>query len=263
MLALTLLPARAMLSSIMNGKVYLIGIGPGQAECITPEALSALAQTQLVIGHKDCLLLVSVHLKGKEIIEDCMSPLERSHLAVDKALSGHIVAILSIGHPGIYAIASTFYGYLRRNKIKLDVEVIPGLTLADYASARLGSPLGNDFAVISLADRASSWESIKQRIKATVAADFVLVIYNPLGKLDNRRIKTALKIISVYRAPGTPLALLTAVATKQEIIKQTFLSRINLQDITVDTLVIVGNSRTFIYEGKMITPRPYKAGVGY
>jgi precorrin-3B C17-methyltransferase len=263
MLALTLLPAGAMLSFIMKGKVYLIGVGPGQVDCITPQALSALAQTQLVIGHQDCMELVSVYLKGKEIIKDRMSPLERSHLAVDKALSGQVVAILSTGHPGIYAIASTFFGYLHRNKIKLDVEVVPGLTLADYVSARLGSPLGNDFAVISLADRASSWESIKTRLEAAVSADFVLVFYNPLGKLDNRRIKAALKIISVYRAPGTPLALLTAAATTKEITRQTSLGQINLQDISVDTLVVVGNSRTFIYEDKMVTPRPYRVGVGY
>jgi len=106
---------------------------------MTPRALSCLAQAQVVIGHKNCLELVSAYLKDKTLIEDHMSPLERSRLAAEKACSGEIVAILSTGHPGTYAIASTFFGYLQQYGLKVDTEVIPGLTLADYASAKLGS----------------------------------------------------------------------------------------------------------------------------
>jgi precorrin-3B C17-methyltransferase len=247
----------------MSGKVFLIGIGPGWADDMTPRALSCLAQAQVVIGHKDCLELVSTYLKDKTLIEDHMSPLERSRLAAEEACSGEIVAILSTGHPGTYAIASTFFGYLQQYGLKVDTEVIPGLTLADYASAKLGSPLGNDLATISLADMADSWISIRKRLSAAAKADFVLVIYNPLGKLGTRRIKTAFEIISGSRAPDTPVALLSAAASKAERLQTVALECIDPESIAVDTLIIVGNSRTFMYEGKMITPRSYKDGVGY
>ena len=247
----------------MNGKIWLIGLGPGHPGYIAPAALSTLEQTSVVIGQPETLRLVAGHLAGKEIIEENLSPVERSALAASRASSGDQVAILSIGHPGIYAIASTLLAYLRRQHLKLEVETIPGMTLADYAAARLGSPLGSDFAAISLADRAGRWSEIMDRAEKVLAADLVLVIYNPLGKLGRRRIARLINRALAIRGAATPVGILSGAATSQEEANVGTLGRFPLDDIEIDTLVIIGNSRTRIYAGKMIALRPYRAGLGY
>ncbi len=247
----------------MDGKIYLIGLGPGREDCITPQALEALAKSQAVIGHPEAFRLLSGRMEGKEVIADSISPLARSRLAATMACEGRAVAVLSSGHPGIFAIASTLFGYLKRRRLKLEVEVVTGMTLADYAAARLGSPLGADFAVISLADQAGSRASTREHIKQALAADFVLVIYNPLGKLGARRMKAVIKQALLCRLPSTPVGLLTDAGGGGERITITTLGELSLDDIKIDTLVIIGSTKTYLYLGKMITPRPYREGVGY
>ena len=247
----------------MNGKIWLIGLGPGHPECITPQALSAIAVSRIVIGQPEATRLVYTYLASKEVITSALSPVERSALATARATEGHQVGILSIGHPGIYAIASTLLAYLRRRRLKVEVEIIPGMTLADYAAARLGSPLGGDFAVISLADRASRWAAILNRAEKALEADLILVIYNPLGKLGQRRIKIIMDRARALRGAATPVGLLTGAATPSEEMVVTTLEWLELDDIKVDTLVIVGDSKTRLYGKKMVALRPYSARLGY
>ena len=192
-LTLARLPKYAI--GIMNGKVYLVGIGSGNRDDMTYGAAAALKKAEVIIGQKSCIDLLWKSVVGKEVIAADMSPVERSKTAVDIALTGRDAAIVSTGDSGIYAIASTFFGYLKDKNIALDVDVVPGLTLAGIAAARLGSPLGHDFAVISLADQATGWESIKKRLKAAAEADFVTVLYNPVGKLGYQRLKEAVSIL--------------------------------------------------------------------
>jgi len=247
----------------MNGKIYLIGLGPGREDCITPQALEALARSQAVIGHKEAFRLLSGRLEGKEVIVDAMSPVKRSRLAAGMAGEGRVVAVLSSGHPGIYAIAGTLLSYLKRRRLKMEVTVIPGMTLADYAAAVLGSPLGADFAVISLADQAGSWSSTRNRMKQALAADFVLVIYNPLGKLGARRMRAVIKHAFACRLPSTAVGMVTDAGQAAELVSITTLGALSMDDIKIDSLLIIGSSKTFIYADKMITPRPYREGVGY
>ena len=247
----------------MSETVYLVGIGPGPRENITPEALAALKKARVVIGHRECIDLIKALIKNKEVIADNLSPIERSRIAVEKAQSGQDVAIVSIGDPGTYAIASTFLAYLKDNQINLSVKVIPGLTLASYAAGRLGSPLGHDVATISLADQAIPWINIKKRLEAAASADFVVTLYNPTGKLGTRRVKEALSLIRNFRPAGTPVGLLRQAASRDEELELTTLDKVSPAAIQSDTLVIIGNSQTFIYTGYMVTPRAYKEGVGY
>lgn len=240
-----------------------MGVGPGDVQHMTPEAKSVLKKADVIIGQKDCLAPLKPLLRSKELNSAELSPVGRSRLAVERARAGKAVAIVSPGHPGVYAIASTLFGYLRKQKVDVEVEVVPGLTLADYASARLGSPLGQDFAVISLADRATSWNDTRKRLVAALEADFVLVLYNPRGKLGARRIRETLKLTLQYRPKSTPVSLLSRAATPEESLDITTLGKLSLDDITIDTLVIIGSTKTFVYRGKMITPRAYKEGVGY
>jgi precorrin-3B C17-methyltransferase len=261
--ALTLVYAAAMLFPIMIGIIYLIGIGPGEAAHITPEARAVIKKAQTLIGQKASFRSIRRLVQGKEIIAKNMSPPARSRLAIARAQSGCCVAIISSGHPGIFAIASTFFEYLKNNDIDIPVKVIPGLTLADYAAARLGSPLGHDFAVLSLADQATDWAETKQRLMSALAADFVIVLYNPIGKIGAERIREAFNLALDCRAPGTPVGLVTDAASKKEQLGITDIIHVNPDMITLNTLVIIGNSRSYIYAGKLITPRPYEPGIGY
>ena len=201
--------------------------------------------------------------RGKEVIAERQSPLERSRLAVEKAQAGQDVAIISSGDPGIYAIAATFLDYLKENNIMLDVKVVPGVGLAGYAASRLGAPLGNDSASITLTDQGTPWPVIKKRLEAAAAADFVIVIYNPFGKLGPSRLQEALKIIAECRPAQTPVGVLSQAATLEEKTQITTLGEVDVSALPVDTLLIIGNSQSYIRDGKMVTPRLYREGVGY
>ncbi|MGA3093793.1 MAG: precorrin-3B C(17)-methyltransferase [Dehalococcoidales bacterium] len=247
----------------MSATVYLVGIGPGQAELVTPEALAAIQKVSVVIGQPECLALVKALTRGKEIIAKRQSPLERSRLAVEKAQAGQDVAIISSGDPGVYAIATTFLDYLRENNITLDVKVIPGVGLAAYAAARLGAPLGNDSASITLTDQGTTWPVIKKRLEAAASADFVIVIYNPFGKLGPSRLQEALQIIAESRTAQTPVGVLSKAATPEEKAQLTTLGELRFMPLPVDTIIIIGNSQSYVRSGKMVTPRLYRQGIGY
>ena len=247
----------------MNGTVYLVGLGPGRAGLITPEALAVIQKVPVAIGQPECLALVQKLVSGKEIVFERQSPLERSRLAVEKARSGKDVAVVSSGDPGTFAIASTFLGYLRDNDISLDVRVIPGMNLAGYAASLLGAPLGNDWVSISLTDQGTPWDITRRRLEAAAEADFVIAIYNPIGKLGPSRLKKMFGIISGFRTAETPVGLVSRAASHDEKIIITTVASMEGVTIPVDTLVIIGNSQSYARDGKFNTPRVYKEGTGY
>ncbi|MCL2149556.1 MAG: precorrin-3B C(17)-methyltransferase [Dehalococcoidia bacterium] len=247
----------------MTGTVYLIGLGPGGVAYLTPEARNSLKGVDVVIGHASNLRQVGRLVRDKEIHALERNPLERACLAATRAGEGHNVAIVSLGHPGIYAIASTFFSYLKENGLDIPVVVVPGLTLGDYVAAKLGSPLGADHAVISLADRAGHWRDIKARLVAALVADLVIVIYNPRGKLGASRLQHVITLALLVRPGETPVGLVTDAASLREKVSVSPLAMLNSRDIKANTLLVIGSRASFIYRGKMITPRTYRLGVGY
>ncbi|UCG55397.1 MAG: precorrin-3B C(17)-methyltransferase [Dehalococcoidia bacterium] len=247
----------------MNGKIYLVGIGPGNRDDVTPRAAKVLKNVQVIIGHKSCLDQLWKLVIGKEVVAGEMTPVERAGVALEKAQEGNDVAVVSSGDIGIYAFASTFFSHLKERDLEMDVEVVPGVTVASAAAALLGSPLGHDLAIISLADQATTWQNIKRRLISAAEADFVVVLYNPVGKVGSGRIKEAIKILMEYRESITPVGIVTGATTEQEQVLITTLGQVSVDTIETDTIVIVGNSETYIYNGRMITPREYIQGLGY
>ncbi len=247
----------------MNGRIYLVGVGPGSRENITPRAAKVLKNVQVIIGHKTCLDLLWKIVIGKEVVAGEMTPIERAAMAVEKARQGRDVAVVSSGDIGIYAFASTFFSYLRDKGLKLEVEVIPGVTVASAAAALLGSPLGRDFATISLADQATGWSDIKSRLISAAESDFVVVLYNPRGKIGSKRVAEAIKILLNYGQAATPVGIVTSATTGQEKVIIATLGEVSVGEIETDTIVIVGNSETYVYNGRMVTPRGYIEGLGY
>lgn len=247
----------------MTGKVYLVGIGTGSAGDLTPRARDAITEAGVVIGHEASLKAIAGLTGSKRMPGGLSSPLERSRAAVDCARRGETAAIISAGDPGVYAIAATFFNYLKENSITVKVEIIPGITTATSAAALLGSPLGNDFAVISLADQAGRWPATRCRIEQAASADFVIVLYNPLGKLGPRRLEELADILGVFRQPATPVGLVRHAGGEKEAVRVACLSELSVSGIDNDTLVIIGNSSTYVYDGWMVTPRAYQPGLGY
>lgn len=252
-----------MLTVIMKGKIYLVGIGTGCQDDLTPRARNAITVAKVVIGHSFSLDQILPLLDGKEVTGQDMNPLERSSTAVEKSLAGETVAIISTGDPGIYAIASTFFSYLKERGVTVPVEVIPGISTSSSAAARLGSPLGNDFAVISLADQSGCWLSTLERLKQAAASDFVLVLYNPLGKLGRERVSAACQALQPLKDPQTVVGLVRGAGSDHESAEFTTLKLLSRIKITGDSLIIIGNSTTFIYENWMVAPRAYQPGLGY
>ena len=243
----------------MAGKVYLIGLGPGLRECITKQAFDAVESCSVIISPPDALPILTDELRGKELITDKMSPVERSRMAIDYAEKGAVIGILSVGHPGFYAIATTFLDVLGDRE--MDVEIVPGMTMLDYASAKMGSPLGRDYSVISLSDQASPWEEIRERAFRAIDADMVTVIYNPVGKVGDSRLREIVGYAKSVR--NSVVGLLICVEFGQEKIVFTDVEHFPFEEITVATLVMIGNSYTKIVGGRMLTPRPYAPGKGY
>ncbi|MFH1662984.1 MAG: precorrin-3B C(17)-methyltransferase [Chloroflexota bacterium] len=247
----------------MDGKIYLVGVGPGSRDDVTPRAAKVLKNVQVIIGHKACLDPLWKLVTGKEIVAGEITPVERAAMAVEKARQGRDVAVVSSGDIGIYAFASTFFSHLREKGLELEVEVIPGITVASAVASLLGSPLGHDFAVISLADRATEWSDIKRRLISAAESDFVVVFYNPIGKAGSERVEEAVSILLKYREADTPVGIVTGVATEQEKVLVTTLGEMSAGEVETDTMVIAGNSETYVYNGRMVTPRGYIEGVGY
>jgi precorrin-3B C17-methyltransferase len=188
--------------------------------------------------------------------------LERAELALDQALAGESVALVSGGDAGVYGMASVVFELACSRGIALgpgglDLEVVPGTPAVTAAAALLGAPLSHDFACISLSDRLTPWEEIERRLDLTAQADLVIALYNPKSRGRTRQYGRALEIISHRRSCDTPVGIVSRAGREGEKVLVATLGRAGEADVDMQTLVIVGNSRSFTYLGYMITPRGY------
>ncbi len=188
---------------------------------------------------------------------------DRCDKAVDLALDGNKVAVICSGDPGIYAMAGLVLEIARgkgqrAERNSLPIEIIPGISALNASAARLGAPLMHDFASISMSDLLTPWELIEKRLEAAASADFVIAIYNPKSKGRQEHIGKARDIILKFRSPDTPVGIVRAATRDDEKIVITDLNRMLENEIDMQSTVIIGNSQTFTWEGRMITPRGYQ-----
>lgn len=241
-----------------KGKLYIVGIGPGGADHITFAAKKAIESSTTIVGYKTYLELIHDLLSGKEVISSGMTKeIDRAWQAISRARDGEIVSLVSGGDPGIYAMAGLVFEILCNKNLDLEMEVIPGIAAINGCAARLGAPLMHDFASISLSDLLTPWKVIEKRLHHAAAADFVIVLYNPKSKKRTEHIQKAQDIIMKYRAPETPAGIVTAATRKEETVVVTTLKKIAEAHIGMQSTVIIGNSKSFIWNGYMITPRGY------
>ncbi|WP_166245612.1 precorrin-3B C(17)-methyltransferase [Paenibacillus turpanensis] len=246
-----------------RGKLLIIGFGPGSAEHITERARTALQESDVVIGYNTYVDLIRDLMTGQQIVRTGMTEeVSRAQEAVRQAEMGKKVAVISSGDAGVYGMAGLVYEVLIEKGWKeaqgVEVEVIPGISAINSCASLLGAPVMHDACTISLSDHLTPWETIAKRIEAAAYADFVIALYNPRSGRRTRQIVETQAILLKHRSPDTPVGLVKSAYRDREHVVVTTLSKMLENDIGMLTTVIIGNSTTFVYDGKIITPRGYQ-----
>lgn len=225
--------------------------------------MAALEDCQVAVGYKVYLAQAQRWLEGKRTISRGMTQeLERAELALELALAGERVAVVSGGDPGIYAMAAVVFELARSRGVTLGaeglaVEVIPGVPAVAAAAALLGAPLSHDFACISLSDRLTPWEEIERRLELAARAELVIALYNPKSRGRSWQYGRALEVIGRHRAGETPVGVVSRAGREGQRVEVTTLAQAGRAEVDMQTLVIVGNSRSFTWGDFMVTPRGY------
>lgn len=229
---------------------------------MTVQALKAVAEAETVVGYDVYVDLVRHLCGGKEILSTGMrKEVDRCRMALDAALQGKNVAFVCSGDAGIYGMAGIMLE-VARDHPEVAVEVIPGVTAAGFCAARLGAPLGHDFAAISLSDLLTPWETIEKRLRLAAEADFIICLYNPRSKKRHDYLDRAVEYILDHRAASTPCGYVKNAGRAGEEAHVCRLDELAARDIDMFTTVIVGNSQTRPVNGKLVTPRGYKGFEG-
>lgn len=241
-----------------QGKLFVVGIGPGNSMDRTRRAEWAIDSSQVVVGYRRYLDLITDLTDGKELVCSGMTKeMDRCRTAVERADKGQIVSLISSGDSGIYGMAGLALELAAVEGRRFPVEIVPGVTAASAAAAKLGAPLMLDFACISLSDLLVPWETIRQRLEAVAAADLVVALYNSRSTKRTRQLEEAAAIFRRVRAGSTPVGIGTAIGTENEHIVVTDLDRFLDFEITMRSIVLVGNRSSRVIEGFFVTPRGY------
>ena len=239
-------------------KLYVIGIGPGGEEQMTLRAVRALTACDCVAGYGLYLDLIAPLIEGKERIMTGMTrEVDRCTAARDRALQGQTVAVVSSGDAGVYGMAGLVFEVCEGHP-EIEIEVIPGITAACSGGAVLGSPLTCDFACVSLSDLLTPWEVIEQRLRGAAQGDFAIALYNPASKKRTDHLQRACDILLETQKPETVCGLVRNIGRAGETFTLTTLGALRDTPVDMLTTVFVGNSRTKMVDGRMVTPRGYR-----
>lgn len=249
------------------GSLAIVGLGPGAPEWLTPEASDRLAQASDIIGYGPYVARLPQRAGQRRHTSANRVEIDRARHALQLACAGHRVAVVSGGDPGVFAMAAAVLEAVEagpREWQGLDIAIVPGISAMMAAAARLGAPLGHDFCAISLSDNLKPWAMVERRLRAAIAGDFVIAIYNPASKARPAGIFEAFAVLRAGKAASTPVAFARAVGHADETLVLGELGTINLGDVDMSTLVIIGSSQTrLIARGGLrpwlLTPRSYGA----
>jgi len=239
--------------------LYVVGIGPGNKEEMTTHALNAIRQSDIIVGYKTYIDLVQEHITDKEVVVNGMrGEVERCTKAVELASEGKNVAVISSGDPGVYAMSGLVLEIVSAKELDLDIEIVPGITSANGASASLGAPIMHDHAYISLSDLLTDFELIKKRLALAAEGDFVICLFNPKSKGRPTHINTARDILLKHKSEETVVGIVNNAKREGEKVTITTLGKMLNHHIDMTTMVVIGNSNTYQYKDFMITPRGYQ-----
>lgn len=242
-----------------KGKIVVVGIGPGSEENITPAVLNIIRSSEVVIGYKYYFRFIKSLVSTDTLCVDTgmKKEKERGEEAFRYAEEGKNVCVISSGDSGIYGMASLILEMKNDKNSDIEVEVLPGISAFQKAAALLGCPVCHDFCVISLSDLMTPWEKIEKRIQAAAAADFVTAIYNPKSNERYWQLYRLKEIFLQLRSAETPVGYVRQADREDEQVTVTTLAEFNPEEVDMFTIVIIGNSESYISDSKIITPRGY------
>jgi precorrin-2 C20-methyltransferase / precorrin-3B C17-methyltransferase len=245
------------------GRVDVVGLGPAGRDWLTPQALAVLAAADDIVGYAPYVDRVPLNPRQRRHGSDNRVEAQRAEFALDLALRGKRVAVVSSGDPGVFAMATAVLEAAAGDErfAEVPVDVIPGLTAAQAVASQAGAPLGHDYVMLSLSDNLKPWEIIARRLEAAAAADFAIAIYNPASSSRRQQLTDARDLLLTHRAATTPVVVGRAVGTDEQEITVTTLGDLDLAQVDMRCLLIIGSSQTRVVrtagEARVITPRRY------
>ena len=241
------------------GKIIVAGIGPGSKEDITPAVLEAVREADAVVGYKYYFQFIEAYVKpGCECIDTGMKKeRERAEQAFRLAEQGKTVCVISSGDAGLYGMAPLIYEMKREKQSDIEVVTLPGISAFQKAASLLGAPIGHDVCLISLSDLMTPWNVIERRIKAAAVGDFVTAVYNPKSHGRYWQLYRLQELFLQERSANTPVGYVRQAGREEQEVKVTTLGTFNPEDVDMFTVILIGNSQSYIADGKMITPRGY------
>jgi precorrin-3B C17-methyltransferase len=251
------------------GKIIIAGIGPGSKEDITPAVLEAVQQADAIVGYKYYFQFIESYIKpGCSCIDTGMKKeRERAKEAFLLAEQGKTVVVISSGDAGIYGMAPLIYEMKRQrtasgstvvsNAADIEVITLPGISAFQKAASLLGAPIGHDMCIISLSDLMTPWQVIERRIKAAAVGDFVTAIYNPKSHDRYWQLYRLQELFLQERSAETPVGYVRQAGREEQEVKITTLGAFDPEDVDMFTVILIGNSQSYVDKGKFITPRGY------
>lgn len=240
--------------------LFVAGIGPGGRAHMTARALEALEASDIVVGYSLYIDLLGDLTAGKEVVSTGMTrEIERCRAAVDLALAGRNVTVVSTGDPGVYGMAGLVLELLADADPdgKVGVEIVPGVSAVHAAASLLGAPLMTDFAVVSLSDLLTPWDTIRTRLEGAGAGDFVVALYNPRSRKRVRHLEEACEILAKHRPGDTPAGIVRNALREGQDAALTTLAEVPSCFVDMMSVVVVGNRATRRLAGRLVTPRGY------
>ena len=238
-------------------KLYVVGIGPGAADQMTIRAMRTLEQCDVIAGYGVYVDLVKPLLPDKEyLVTPMRKEADRCRMAIDCAMTGRSVALISSGDAGVYGMAGLLCEMAQG--LELEIEVVPGVTAALSGGAVLGAPLTHDFAVISLSDLLTPWEKIEKRLECAAMADLSMAIYNPASHRRSDYLRRACEIVMRHASPETVCGVVRNIGRDGEEMHAMTLRELADYPADMFTTVFIGNAQTKVVDGRMITPRGYR-----
>ena len=242
----------------MKRKIYIVGMGPGQEDMMTLQAVRVLEESDVIIGYPVYLQLLDKRFREKELLSTPMKKeLERCRLCYEKAMEGKKVSLICSGDAGIYGLASLMYELLGEYE-DCEIEVVPGITAASSGAAELGAPLNHDFCVISLSDLLTPWEQIEKKLIAAIHGDFAIALYNPSSRKRKDYLKRACEIMLKETDGSRACGYVENIGREGTKVSVCTLEELKAREVNMFTTVFIGNSQSQIIDGKLVTKRGYR-----
>lgn len=241
-----------------SGRLHVVGFGPGGKDDMTFRAARVIENADVVTGYTAYINLMRDIFPEKEFkATGMMKEIDRCRMAIQDAMSGKDVAMISSGDSGIYGMAGIIYQLAEEMDADIEIDCVPGITAASSSASILGAPLMHDFAVISLSDLMTPLDLIMKRVDRAAESDMIITLYNPKSKGRTEYLDQAKNIILKYRSSDTPVGVVRNAGRNDETHWITTLGELDDSKVDMFCMVIVGNSKTYVSNGRMITPRGY------